>query len=147
MGIENEIGSDAAPLTAIVVRLTAEKIPLHGMRDVTRGGLATVLCELAEQYGFGALVYEASLPVMKPVRGLCDILGLDPLTMGNEGVMLLAVPDTCADEALRLIRAEKYGENAAVIGEVTESGVVLRTRVGGNRVLAPLIGEGLPRIC
>jgi hydrogenase expression/formation protein HypE len=147
MGIENEIASDAAPLTAIVSRLTAENIPLHGMRDVTRGGLATVLCELAGQYGFGILVHEENLPVAKSVRGLCDILGLDPLHMGNEGVMLLAAPNTFADEALRLIRSEKYGENASVIGEVTESGVVLRTKVGGNRILAPLIGEGLPRIC
>ena len=148
MGIKNEIQSDVSPLCAIVSRLRAEKIPLHGMRDVTRGGLATVLCELSKQYGFGAFIYEASLPVLPAVGGLCSILGLDPLYMSNEGVMLIAVPSTHSEAAVRVIRQERYGNNAAIIGEIAVNGVVtLKTKIGGNRMLTPLIGESLPRVC
>ena len=147
MGINNNIKSDVSPLCLIVSRLLEEKIPLHGMRDVTRGGLATVLCELSGQYGFGALIYEVNLPVFEAVSGLCSILGLDPLYMGNEGVMLIAVPGKHAETAIQIIKQERYGENAVIIGEVTTNGVILRTKIGGNRILTSLMGESIPRIC
>jgi len=148
MDIINDIESDAAPLTGIVSALRQAGVPLLGMRDVTRGGLATVLNEISTQYGLRAEIQEALLPVTPSVEGLCGILGLDPLYMGNEGNMLIAVDDAQADKALTIIRAQLYGTQAAQIGRLTEGkGVTLQTKIGGRRQLPPLRGESLPRIC
>jgi len=148
MGITNNIKSDAAPLTDMVSALTERGLPVSGLRDITRGGLATVLNELAQAAGRMAEIDETALPVNGEVDGLCKILGLDPLYMGNEGKMLVAIPETYADEALRLIKHCKYGENAAVIGRfVKGGGVVMNTKLGGKRKIPALTGEGLPRIC
>jgi hydrogenase expression/formation protein HypE len=118
------------------------------MRDATRGGLATVLCELAALHSVGLEIEEAKLPVSPEVRGFCGILGLDPLYMGNEGKMAFIVDGKDAERALGIIISAKYGKNAAVIGHVTGGkGVIMKTEIGGSRVVAPLAGEGLPRIC
>lgn len=118
------------------------------MRDVTRGGLATVLNEAAKSSSCAVEIYEKSLPVSDQVRGFCDILGLDPLYMANEGKMIAVVPETQADKALDIIRKSKYGENAAIIGRIKEgSGVVMETSLSGSRIIDILYGEGLPRIC
>ena len=151
MGISHTILSDNAPLGEMVRNLKESGIELHEMRDVTRGGLATVLHEFAMASGSRIILNEKQLPVQKQVHDFCGILGLDPLYMGNEGKMVLLVPGKDAEQALEIIRDSRYGENAAVIGSVSrgtgEAGLLLRTQIGGLRVLGPLYGEGLPRIC
>lgn len=148
MGIENEIESDCAPLSAIVKNLIKEKISVRCMRDVTRGGLATVLNEAADQSDCAVEIWEEHLPVSKEVQGFCDILGLDPLYMANEGKMIAVVPLKQANQALKIIQKSKYGKNAAIIGRIHEGkGVSMRTRLQGNRSIDVLYGEGLPRIC
>ena len=148
LNMQSSIKSDAAPLVNIISALIKSQIPLHGIRDITRGGLATVLNELAESCKMCAEIDESDIPVSKEVKGFCGILGLDPLYMGNEGKMVIVLPETDAGRALSIIRRQKYGESAAVIGRLTEgSGSVLRTRLGARRILPPLRGEGLPRIC
>ena len=148
MGIKNNIRSDVAPLSDMVSNLVKSGIAIHGFRDITRGGLATVLYEIANARGLRADIYEASLPIAAEVKGLCQILGLDPLYMGNEGKMLVIVPQKFAEDALHIIQNSQYGENAAIIGQFAEgSGLVLNTKIGGQRRLSALVGEGLPRIC
>ena len=153
MGIENSIESDNAPLTEMVERLFADGVRVHEMRDVTRGGLATVLNEFASASGTQIVLEENRIPVSPAVRDFCGILGLDPLYMGNEGKMVLIVPQEDAETALSSIRGSRYGEGAALVGSVRaaedteEPALLLRTGIGGLRVLGPLYGEGLPRIC
>ena len=148
MKIENNIQSDAAPLNSLVLPLLEAGLRVHAMRDVTRGGLATVLNELAASSGVSLRLYSQSLPVSESVKALCDILGLDPLYMGNEGKLAIVVDKADADEALRLIRKSPYGLQGALVGEVTQgSGVYLSTETGSLRSLPVLYGEGLPRIC
>ncbi len=149
MEIENPIQSDAAPLCEIVQALQSNGIEIHAMRDITRGGLATVLNELAAACGCRAELWEKSLPVSEAVAGLCGVLGLDPLYMGNEGKMLIVLPWEQYEKALKVIQTARYGENAVLVGKFEEGkpGVVLKTKIGGARTVAPLIGEGLPRIC
>ena len=150
MGIENTIVSDCAPLVKMVSALRKNGIRVHAMRDVTRGGLGTVLNEFASSSGCMITLEEKRLPVSAQVRGFCGVLGLDPLYMGNEGKMVAVVAAEDAERALACMRASRYGENAALIGRVGAAGdstVLLRTPIGGTRVVGPLYGEGLPRIC
>ena len=153
MGISNEIVSDAAPLREMVERLMDAGIDIHAMRDVTRGGLATILREFSAASGCGMHIEQEALPVHGTVRDLCGLLGLDPLYMGNEGKMVLVVADSDAEQALQIIRSSRYGKEAERIGMVTDRNgstgpdVTLRTPIGGMRRVGPLIGEGLPRIC
>lgn len=148
MGLDTDLQSDCAPLGAMTEALFAAGVTVHAMRDVTRGGLSTVLCELAGASGCAVEIEEEKLPVSETVRGLCGVLGLDILTMGNEGKLLVAVPAQDAAQACAALRAAPYGAQAALIGCVYEGeGVTLRTALGGARALAPLRGEGLPRIC
>lgn len=148
MGIENSIESDCAPLISIVKNLSKQNIKVRCMRDVTRGGLATVLNEVASSSKCSVKIEEASLPVSNEVKGFCDILGLDPLYMANEGKMIAVVPGNQAEKALIAMKQSKYGKNAAIIGTITEGeGVSLTTVLKGNRKIDLLYGEGLPRIC
>jgi hydrogenase expression/formation protein HypE len=148
MGIENEIKSDCAPLTTILEELIQAKIPIRFMRDITRGGLATILNEIAESSRCGVAIEEASLPIGKDVKGFCEILGLDPLYMANEGKLLAVVPKSKAKQALAAMKRSKYGKNAVLLGEITEGEkVIMTTRLGGSRRIDLLYGEGLPRIC
>jgi len=148
MGIENQIASDCAPLNTLVFNLIKNKINIRCMRDVTRGGLATVLNEVASGSSCGVDIEEESLPVRPEVRGLCDILGLDPLYMANEGKMIAVVPQTQAEMALEVMKKSKYGKHAAIIGTITENkGVTLHTMFKGIRMIDVLYGESLPRIC
>lgn len=150
MGIVNTIRSDAAPLNAMTAALVESGAHIKSMRDVTRGGLATVLHELAAASGKCLSIEEAIIPVSREVRGLCGILGLDPLYMGNEGKMIAVVAGKDADKAFAAMHESPYGENAAVIGKVIpgEKGtLLLETKTGGTRLLTELYGEGLPRIC
>ncbi len=148
MGIENQIVSDCAPLNGIVRRLLEENIDVHCMRDVTRGGLGTVLSEVASNSNCKVTIEETALPVSAEVRGFCDILGLDPLYMANEGKLIAILPQGQGEKALEIMRAEKYGQNAAIIGTISEgAGVVMTTAIKGSRKIDVLYGEGLPRIC
>ena len=148
MEIENNIKSDNAPLTDIVKNLIDGGIDLHCMRDVTRGGLGTVLNELANASCKGIEIKESAIPISDEVKAFSKILGLNILHMGNEGKLVAIVPSEQADKAVQLMKQSKYGESAAIIGKVTNSdGVTLITPLGGQRKVNVLIGEGLPRIC
>lgn len=148
MNIENNIKSDCAPLNAMVRRLLDENASVHAMRDVTRGGLGTILNELADASGVSIHLNENDIPVSSEVRAFADILGLELMNMGNEGKMVCVVAPDDAERALSLIKASPYGENAQIIGEAAEgSGVLLHTSIGGVRRVPVLVGEGLPRIC
>ncbi|MFQ9064150.1 MAG: hydrogenase expression/formation protein HypE [Eubacterium sp.] len=148
MEIENNIKSDNAPLTDIVKNLIDGGIDIHCMRDVTRGGLGTVLNELANASRKGIEIKESAIPISDEVKAFSKILGLNILHMGNEGKLVAVVPSEQADKAVQLMKQSKYGENAAIIGKVTNGdGVTLITPLGGQRKVNVLIGEGLPRIC
>lgn len=148
MEIENNIKSDNAPLTDIVKKLIDGGIDIHCMRDVTRGGLGTVLNELANASCKKIEIEESAIPISDEVKAFSKILGLNILHMGNEGKLVAIVPSEQADKAVQLIKQSKYGENAAIIGKVTNGdGVTLITPLGGQRKVNVLIGEGLPRIC
>lgn len=154
MNISNQIESDNAPLTEMIERLFEAGLNIHAMRDVTRGGLATILKELAVSSGNVFEIEGEKLPVMPAVEKLCGILGLDPLYMGCEGRAVIILPEEESGSALDIIRKSRYGENAAVIGFVrapvapSEAGMLLsETAIGTKRILGVLQGEGLPRIC
>lgn len=148
MEIENNIKSDNAPLTDIVKNLIDGGVDIHCMRDVTRGGLGTVLNELANASDKGIEIEESAIPVTDEVRAFSKILGLNILHMGNEGKLVAVVPSEQSDKALQIIKQCKYGENAEIVGKVTNgNGVTLITPLGGQRKVNVLIGEGLPRIC
>lgn len=150
MGIENTIVSDCAPLSEMVSALQKEGVELHALRDITRGGLATVLGEFARASHCCMELWEQNIPVSEQVRGFCGILGLDPLYMGNEGKLVAVLPERDARRALSILHSSRYGEYAALIGRVSvkkRDTVLLHTPVGGLRVLGELYGEGLPRIC
>ena len=154
MGIKNTIESDNAPLQEMVGKLVENKIPVHVLRDVTRGGLATVLKELALSSGLLFEVFQEKVPVSQQVKSFCGLLGLDPLYMGNEGKMVAIVPKEYAVQAVEIIRSCKYGEDACMIGLVNEpkdesekGALIMKTEIGGRRFLDILQGEGLPRIC
>ncbi|XOQ52284.1 MAG: Hydrogenase expression/formation protein HypE [Succiniclasticum sp.] len=146
--METRLQSDCAPLNGLVAALLERGLEIHAIRDITRGGLATVANELAAASGKALVLEEAALPVKDEVKALCGILGLDPLTMGNEGKLLIALPAEQAETALKILRAFPYGKDAALAGRVEEGqDVHLETIYGGRRRLLPLRGEGLPRIC
>ena len=150
MGITNSIESDNAPLGEIVEALFAAGVDVHTMRDVTRGGLATVLKELAQTSKTTITLQESALPVTPQLKDFCGLLGLDPLYMGNEGKLVAIAPAEQKDAALAAMKQAKYGQDAVVIGKVgsEEAGkLYIETRIGGLRNLEVLQGEGLPRIC
>lgn len=148
MNIENGIKSDNAPLGEMVRKMLKEGIELHCMRDITRGGLATVLNELAKASNVSIELQQSSIPVDSEVKAFAEILGLDVLYMGNEGKLAAVVPASQAQKAVEIIRGCRYGENACIIGEVKDGrGVNLITALGGVRKINVLYGEGLPRIC
>lgn len=150
MEISNSIQSDNAPLNIMVQNLLSQNIEVHAMRDVTRGGLATVLKELAVVSGHCFEIEENKIPVSPMVRNFCGLLGLEPLYMGNEGKMVAIVAPEDEKRALSLIKASPYGEKAAVIGRVLmekEGKLIVKTSIGGRRIMNILEGEGLPRIC
>ena len=149
LNVDNQIVSDCAPLCDMVGNLIKAGVHIKTMRDVTRGGLATVLNEFAKASGCIIELEEKKIPVSEMVKGFCGILGLDPLYMGNEGKMTLIVEQEDAEKALQVIKNSEFGQNAALIGQVKsgDSAVTLRTEIGGVRMVDILYGEGLPRIC
>ena len=151
-GLEFEapIRSDTAPLWEPVEGLLKAGIEVHCLRDLTRGGLASALNEIAMARGVGMRVEEATIPVEDAVRGACEILGLDPFYVANEGRFVAFVPEAQADRVVEILRRLPVSSRAGRIGHVVadRSGpVILRSRIGGTRVLDMLSGEQLPRIC
>jgi hydrogenase expression/formation protein HypE len=146
-----ELRSDTTPLSGMVEALLAELgSRVHVLRDPTRGGVATTLNEIAVSAGVGILLHERDLPVREEVLGACELLGLDPLYVANEGICLVFVEREAADEALGILRATPAGAESLIVGEVVADhpGTVwLVSRIGGTRVLDLLTGEQLPRIC
>ena len=148
MEIENDITSDCAALNDIVDALFDAGIDVRTMRDVTRGGLGTVINEIAESSACKIELDEDAIPVSPQVKGFSDILGLDPLYMGNEGKMIAVVPEAQAEAALAAMRSAEHGKDAVVIGRVLEGqGAFIKTHLGATRRFDVLYGEGLPRIC
>jgi hydrogenase expression/formation protein HypE len=149
--IESDLESDTAPLHGLVADLLAACGPgLHCLKDPTRGGVATSLNEIALAAEVAIALDETAIPVRPEVRGACEILGLDPLTIANEGRLLACVAPEVADTALAALRGHPLGREAAIIGEVQREPatiVFLRTEIGGRRVLDMLVGDPLPRIC
>ena len=143
------IRSDVKPLNKLVRRLLDEVGGLVAMKDPTRGGLADALNELSEKSGVGVLVYEDKIPVRRDVQAACEMLGLDPLEIGNEGKLVIGVVKEKAEEALELLRSTEEGRDAEIIGEVTLefSGVAMQTLVGGRRIISRPVGDPVPRIC
>ena len=150
LGIFSPVQSDCAPLNGLVERLLQVTRDIHVLRDPSRGGLATTLNEIAAQSGVGIQLYEDKIPVREEVRGVCELLGLDPLYMANEGKMIVIVPESITEAVLQVLKQENYGTEAAVIGKVVEGPakrVTMKTITGGNRVIDMLVGDQLPRIC
>ena len=143
------IRSDVKPLNRLVRRLLNEVGGLIAMKDPTRGGLADALNEFSEKSGVGVLVYEDKIPIRKDVQAACEMLGLDPLEIGNEGKLVIGVVKEKAEEALELLRSTEEGKDAEIIGEVTLefSGVAMQTLVGGRRIISRPVGDPVPRIC
>jgi hydrogenase expression/formation protein HypE len=148
--LESEIRSDSAPLHGLVATLLAAAPGTRVLTDPTRGGVATAVNEIAQAARLGVFLDEAAIPVRPDVRGACEILGIDPLHIANEGKLLAVVPPGECDAALAALRSDPLGAAAAVIGEVraeAQGMAVARTAVGGSRVLDMLVGDALPRIC
>ncbi|PIE62080.1 MAG: hydrogenase expression/formation protein HypE [Desulfobacter postgatei] len=146
----SDVKSDSAPLNHMVSAVLESGCPVHVLRDPTRGGLGTTLNEIAVQSMVGIRIFEHRLPVHGPVRGICELLGFDPLYLANEGKLIAIVPGTDADKMLDIIRQDEFGKDAVIVGEVTDQDpgrVVLETIIGGTRIVDMLTSEQLPRIC
>ena len=151
-GLEFEtlIQSDSAPLNGLVAAMLAVTPEIHVLRDPTRGGLASSLNEIARAAGVGVLLEDRRLPVRSEVSAACELLGMDPVYVANEGKLIAIVPPEHADAMLDAMRQHPYGKDAARIGQVVADHpgmVVSKTGIGGTRVVSMQIGEQLPRIC
>jgi hydrogenase expression/formation protein HypE len=150
LALDADVESDCRPLHELVAAILRACPSTRCLRDATRGGIATVLNEFASSSGVGIRIRENALPMHETVRGACEILGLDPLYLANEGKLVAVVPGQDADRALAAMRADPAGADAAIIGEVTRDPngmVVMQTAFGGERIVDMLVGEQLPRIC
>jgi len=150
LGFDADIASDTAPLNAMVADLLDTGIDVHALRDPTRGGLAASLNELADASRTGIVLDEPAIPVRRIVAAACEMLGMDPVHVANEGKLIAFVPADQADDALEAIRSDPFGGEAAIIGKVVTDHpgmVVATTPLGTTRVVDMQIGEQLPRIC
>ncbi len=146
---DTPILSDCRPLNSLVADMLSVTEDIHCLRDPTRGGLATILNELASQSDAGVVIEEARIPIKEPVKGACELLGYDPLYIANEGILVAIVPADSAPQLLMKMKESRYGRAAAIIGEVIggPKRVILKTAIGGVRIVDMLAGELLPRIC
>ena len=151
MVLNSPIESDCAPLHGLIETIVAAAPNTRFIRDATRGGIASVLNEIAEASKVGIEIVETDTPIRDEVKGFCEILGLDPLYLANEGKLVCVVPEAEKTAALNAMQAHHYGQDAACIGHIQDKGrpgrVIMRTSFGGNRIVDMLIGEQLPRIC
>jgi hydrogenase expression/formation protein HypE len=150
LDIEADVSSDTAPLNGLIARLLAAVPGVRAMRDATRGGVATILNEIARAADVGVLASEDDIPVRAEVRGACELLGIDPMYVACEGRLVAVVPGDAAGAAVQALRGHPLGAEAAVIGAVVadQPGIVrLKTSFGGTRIVDLLVGDPLPRIC
>ena len=149
LALEVDVESDTAPLNGLAAELCSLGPELRWMRDPTRGGLATTLNELAAGAGLTVAFDEEAVPVREQVRAACEVLGIDPLTVANEGKLVAVVSAAAADEALAVVRAHPLGRDAALIGRLREDTepLVLAQTPFGTRIVDMLVGDPLPRIC
>lgn len=150
MALENTIETDCQPLNGLIQKMLEVCPDIHCMRDATRGGVATVLNEFAQGSSTCIRLDENALPIRNEVRGMCEILGLDPLYLANEGKVIAIVPADAAEKTLAVMRKHPAGLHSAIVAEVSEkpqSTVILSTTFGGERIVDMLVGEQLPRIC
>ncbi len=150
LALENSIETDCQPLNGLIETMLAVCPDIHCMRDATRGGIATVLNEFAQESKVGIHMSEKAIPIRDEVRGMCEILGLDPLYLANEGKLLAVVPAEYADLLLETMKTHPAGINSSIIGEITATPaerVILSTKFGGKRIVDMLFSEQLPRIC
>jgi hydrogenase expression/formation protein HypE len=150
LSFSTTLESDCAPLNSLVADMLDESHLINCLRDPTRGGLATTLNELAGQSGVGIVIEDSLIPVRNEVRGACELLGLDPLYVANEGKLIAIVDERAADIVLARMKLNQNGKNAAIIGRVRSEHpgrVVIKTPYGSSRILDMLSGELLPRIC
>lgn len=150
LGVISEVRSDSAPLNGLIAAILEASPHIHCMRDPTRGGLGAILAEIAGQSGCLIELCEKDVPVREEVRGICEILGFDPLFLANEGKVAVFCAAADAEKVLTVMRAHEYGREAAVIGSVGGRGrgrLVLRTAIGGSREVDLPVGELVPRIC
>jgi len=148
--LEADIASDTAPLSPLVKAMLEVTTEVHCLKDATRGGVVSVLNEIARHSDVAIVIDEASVPVRDEVRAACEILGIDPLHVANEGKLVAVVDRSMAEDVLAAMRQHPYGRHAEIIGEVTEEPkgrVLLHTPFGGTRVMDMLVGDPLPRIC
>jgi hydrogenase expression/formation protein HypE len=150
LDIEADLTSDTAAMNGMIAGLLEAVPGVRAMRDATRGGVATILNEVAVAAGVGVAVEEDQIPVRTQVRGAAELLGIDPMYVASEGRMVAVVDGEQADRALAVLRAHPLGEQAAVIGHITADSpgiVLLKTAFGGTRIVDLLVGDPLPRIC
>jgi hydrogenase expression/formation protein HypE len=150
LGIETDLESDVAPLNGLIAEMMAASSRIHVLRDPTRGGLATTLNEIAKQSDVGIVLDEETIRIKPAVDSACELLGFDSLYIANEGKLVAIVAAEDAESVLLAMKNHKYGQDAAIIGRVTAepaSRVLIKTLIGGHRVVDVLMGEMLPRIC
>lgn len=145
----SSINSDVRPLNSLIRSLLREVGGVVAMKDPTRGGLAEALNEFSEKSNVGVLIHQNKVPVRKDVETACEMLGLDPLEIGNEGKVVIGVVEEKAEELLQLLRSMEFGKNAEIIGGATAEfeGVAMETLVGGKRIISRPVGDPVPRIC
>jgi len=150
LSFTTRLESDCAPLNSLVAEMLNVSADIHCLRDPTRGGLATTLNELAKQSNVSIRIEEEKVPVHEAVLAACEMLGLDPLYIANEGKLVAIVPAEDADKILKAMRRNRYGKEASFIGEVSANKpgrVVMKTSIGSSRIVDMLVGDPLPRIC
>jgi hydrogenase expression/formation protein HypE len=148
-GFSSKIKSDMVPLNKVIQRLLGEVGGVVAMKDPTRGGLSNALNEWSQKSKTGILVVEETIPIREDVRSACEMLGIDPFEVGNEGKIIIGAVSEKAEEVLEVLKQTQEGKNAQIIGELTDQfkEVALQTTVGGKRILTPPIGDPIPRIC
>lgn len=150
LNIKAKIESDCASLNGMIDQVWENAGNIHFMRDATRGGLGTVMCEIVADKSWGINLFEQDIPVRTEVRGMCELLGFDPLYVANEGKVVMVVGSVVADKVMETLRKHEFGRNAVIIGEIVpqHAGKVwLHTSIGGKRIVDMPAGEQLPRIC
>jgi len=144
------IDSDCASLNSLISDILNTSNQIRFMRDITRGGLSTILCEIVDEKEFGIEINELAIPVRDEVKGVCELLGFDPLYIANEGKVLIVAGSEDADKIMSVLKRQPYGIHSEIIGEIVEDHhgkVILNTEIGGRRIIDKLTGEQLPRIC
>ena len=149
-GFNPDIKTDCAGLNLMIKEILDTGCRIKFMRDATRGGIANILCELTENLGIGVEIDESKVPINESVRGMCELLGFDPFYVANEGKVIIIASEEDAGRVIEIMKTNEFGKKSAVIGEVTDNHngkTILKTGIGGKRIIEMMAGEQLPRIC